>query len=360
MRSRLPYLVALCLMTVVGCSSGPPPGRVEPVDRATIAAARAPVAVNRGSLVQTVTALSHDSMAGRFTGSPEAAKAAEFLAARLAEYGFRPAGDSGFFQRVPLKVVPLPDGRLRYDYYPSLRALRQLPPDQQLVALNVVGIIQGSDEELAEALVIGAYYDHLGVRRPINGDSIYNGADGNASGVAVALEMARDLAAGPRPRRSVVILFTAAEKLNFAGVRFYAEQPAAPLQATAAGLFLELLGRPDPELEPGKLWLAGDERSTVWDILDDADVAVEPDPRLEMDFFDRMESVILAQRGVPSHTLSSYGLHGDYSMPTDEAGGIDFDHLARVTEAAVRSARVLANGPRPVFYPGARPRRTDF
>ncbi len=359
MSRQLVVFVVLAFL-VGACGAGPKPIRPDPVDQVTLAAARAPVAVNRADLVATVATLSHDSMAGRFTGSPEAAQAASYLAGKLAEYGFEPAGDSGFYQRVPLKVVELPDGRLRYDYYPSLRALRQLPADQQLVGLNVVARLPGSDQELAQAIVIEAYYDHLGVRRPINGDSIYNGADGNASGVSVALEIARDLASGQRPRRTVVVLFTVGEKLDFAGARFYAEQPAAPLQATAAALSLELVGRPDPELEPGQLWLAGEDRTTLWDIIDDAGVDLELDPRPDLDFFSRMESVILAQRGVPSHTLSSYGMHGDYSMPSDEAGGLDYDHLAQVAETSIRVARVLANGPRPMFYPGSRPRRTDF
>ena len=83
--------------------------------------------------------------------------------------------------------------------------------------VNVVGILPGSDPELRdEAIVIGAHHDHMGVGEPVDGDSIYNGADDDASGVVAVLEIARALARGPAPRRTVVCLFSTAEEVQYA------------------------------------------------------------------------------------------------------------------------------------------------
>jgi len=333
------------LVVLAGCSSG-----------SAIKYAPAPdVPVDRVRAL--LGALSADSMEGRFTGSPGAARAARLLADELARAGVEPAGDSGFFQRVPIHVSERQDGRLRYEYYPSIEALRRLPTEQQLMAVNVVGKIPGAGGSQADtAVVIGAHFDHLGIRRPIDGDSIYNGADDDGSGVVAAVEIARALAQGPRPKRTVVIVLSTGEEIGVIGMKYYAEHPVVPLSRTVADLQIEMIGRADPKMGGrGEAWLTGFDRSTMGEILQAAKLAIRPDPRPAQDFFSRSDNIVLAQRGVPAHTLSTFGLHADYHRPSDEADRIDYPHLAAVIHTAIGAARVLADGPAPTWHPGGRP-----
>ena len=343
----LPVLGAF--LAVSGCGSSRQP------------AAIATVGVDTARLRAGMSVLAADSLQGRFTGSEGAATAARYIAGELERLGLEPAGDSGYFQRVPIQVTKRSDGRRRFESYPSVRAWRLLPPERQLMAANVVARLPGADSTNYETVVVGAHYDHLGIRRPIDGDSIYNGAD-DATGAIGALEIARVLATGPGLKRSVVFLFSTGEAIGFLGTRYYVEYPSAPLGETVAALWLENIGRPDPFVEPGVAWITGDDRTDLGRLLEDADldIEVEPDPRPEQQLYLRTESVVLAERGVPAHTLSSFGLHDDWHEPSDEIETIDFDHFGQVVATAIEIVRYLATGVPPMWYRGGRPTHSDF
>jgi Zn-dependent M28 family amino/carboxypeptidase len=203
---------------------------------------------------------------------------------------------------------------------------------------------------------VGAHYDHLGVGRAVGGDSIYNGADDDASGTVAVLEIARALARGPAPRRTVVFFLATGEELGMLGTRWYLQHPVVPLDSTVAGFFVEMIGRPDSLAGGlGRAWLTGYERSTVGQMLADAGVPLVPDPRPAQNFFERSDNTPFARMGVPAHVISSFNLHGDYHRPSDEADRIDYAHMARVIDAAIHGTRVLADGPRPRWNPGGRP-----
>lgn len=300
-------------------------------------------------------ALAHDSMAGRRTGTPGAAMAARFLEAELARYGVQPAGEPGFRQAVPLARVEvggrtrlvLPSETVSFDTLPEGAVL----PDE----VNVVGIIPGSDPELAgEAVVLGAHFDHVGVGLPVDGDSIYNGADDDASGTVAVLEIARALARTP-PRRTVVVLLSTAEEMGLLGTRWYLERPVVPLDRTVADFQIEMIARPDSLAGGlGRGWLTGYERTTMGDQLAEAGSPIVPDPRPEMRFFFRSDNLPFAVLGIPAHTLSSYNLHDDYHAPSDEAGLADYAHMAALVDAAEQAVRFLADGPTPTWKEGGR------
>jgi Peptidase family M28 len=299
---------------------------------------------------EIVGVLAADSLQGRRTGTPGSARASRFLAERMQRYGLEPAGDSGYFQRVTYEVGQGPEGE----------TLRLAHPDsadsaQRVVDYNLVGLIRGTDPALrSEAVVLGAHFDHVGVGKPVEGDSIYNGADDDASGVATVLAAARALAKDP-PKRTVVVLLTSGEEFGVLGTQWYLERPGFPLDSTVADLQVEMVGRPDTLVGAGKLWLTGFERSTMGEALDGAGIPVVADPRPEFRFFERSDNIVFALRGIPAHTLSSYGMHRDYHQPSDEVERIDFDHLTRAADLVTRAARVVADGPRPSWKPGGRP-----
>jgi hypothetical protein len=297
-------------------------------------------------------ALADDSMEGRGTATVGGDRAATFIADRMREYGLVPAGDSGYFQRVPLAVSTGPKGERRLALASNAET-----PEATVRGTNVVGIVSGTDPALRDqAVLIDAHYDHLGIGPAVGGDSIYNGADDDASGVVAVLGAARALAAGPAPRRTVIFLATTGEEVGLLGTRWYLDHPVVPLDRLVANLEIEMIGRPDSLAGgPGKGWLTGFERSTMGGRLATAGIPVGPDPRPEQRFFERSDNIAFARRGIPAHTLSSYGMHADYHTPDDEVARVDLDHLARMVDAAARAARVLADGEAPTWYPGGRP-----
>ena len=330
--------VLVCL-TACGRPAGPPPPPA-PVPAA-------------GEVREIVTVLAADSMEGRRTGTPGSARAARFLAERMRSIGLEPRGDSSYFQRVPYEVVRGPDGEtLRL---PGTRGTDSATVER-VIDYNLIGVIRGTDSTLRDqAVVLGAHFDHVGIGRPVQGDSIYNGADDDASGVAAVLAAARTLAAAP-PRRTVIILLTSGEEFGVLGTQWYADRPVFPLSGTIAGLQVEMVGRPDSLAGgPGKLWLTGYERSTVGQTLTAAGLPVVPDPRPSFRFFERSDNIVFALRGIPAHTLSSFGMHSDYHEPSDEVDRIDFAHLEQAAGYVARATRVLADGPAPAWHIGGRP-----
>jgi hypothetical protein len=285
--------------------------------------------VTEAAVRRELTALADDSMEGRGTATAGGARAARFIAAELERAGIAPAGDSGYFQRVPTR-----------------RGL----------AVNVVGIVRGSSPARRDsAVVVAAHYDHLGIGRPVGGDSIYNGADDDASGVVTVLQVAAALAHS-NPERTLVFLLTTGEEVGLLGTRRYLEAPVVTLDRTVAELEVEMIGRPDSLAGgAGRAWLTGYERSTMGDMLRAAGSPIVPDPRPDQHFFERSDNIAFARRGIPAHTLSSFNLHQDYHTPADDVSRVDFAHMTAVIRAAVSAVRELANGAAPAWKPGGRP-----
>ncbi|HLA89782.1 MAG TPA: M20/M25/M40 family metallo-hydrolase, partial [Gemmatimonadaceae bacterium] len=224
---------------------------------------------------------------------------------------------------------------------------------------NVVGIIEGSDSELrSEVVLVDAHYDHLGVRTPVPPatDSIFNGADDDASGTTAVIEIARAIKAGPAPRRTLVFLATTGEEVGLLGTNWFIANPARPLSQMVANLEIEMINRPDSLAGgPGKAWLTGYERSTMGDFFAAAGLPIGPDKRPEQNFFMRSDNIAFARMGVPAHTLSSFDLHDDYHRANDEVGLANFEHMAAVINAGVSAVRILADGKKPEWYPGCKP-----
>ncbi|NNF14405.1 MAG: M20/M25/M40 family metallo-hydrolase [Gemmatimonadetes bacterium] len=309
-------------------------------------------------LERLLSTLAADSMEGRRTGTPGAHRAARFLAAELQSYGVEPAGDDAFFQRIPLARVAVTSAGSTFE---RLRLASDdldfdtLPPDRIVdTEVNVVGVVRGTDPDVAdEAVVVGAHYDHVGIGAAVDGDSIYNGADDDASGSVAVLEIARAFASGQAPRRTIVFLLSTGEEMGLLGTRWYLEDPVIPLERTVADLQIEMIGRPDSLAGGfGHAWLTGYERTTIGHQLAAAGSPIVPDPRPEQNFFFRSDNIAFARLGIPAHTLSSFNLHADYHRPSDEVAAIDFDHMAALVEASIEAVRFLADGPTPGWVEG--------
>ena len=247
---------------------------------------------------------------------------------------------------------------------------------KRVAAPNVAGILEGRDPKLRDEYVVySAHWDHLGVGAPDKtGDTIYNGAVDNASGVASVLAIAEALTKLPpaqRPRRSSLFLFPTAEEQGLLGAEWYSKHPLVPVEKTAANVNLDsmnVLGTTHDFIPLGA------ERSTLNAIVEavarDRGMRVSPDARPEQGSFYRSDHFPFAKVGIPSISLKE----GDdyvgrpkgwgeqqfkayntahYHQPSDEySDSWDFRGMIQEAEIAMEIGRRVADAEQmPHFNP---------
>ena len=203
----------------------------------------------------------------------------------------------------------------------------------RMTAPLVVGLLRGSDPRLRDELVVvSAHLDHLGVGNPAaNGDSIYNGADDNASGVAVMLAVARELRAGGKtPRRSVLFIATSGEESGFWGSDFFVGSADTPVERMVANINVDGVGRPawtDSVAVLGGAWSTLGDAALV--AARKANVGIAPSfaPHAR---YAQSDHYSFARRGIPSVHVYSGKLHPYYHSPDDQIDVIDFPWLTRL------------------------------
>jgi Zn-dependent M28 family amino/carboxypeptidase len=284
--------------------------------------------------------LASDALQGRGSGTHDELVAASYLASELRLFGISPAGDNGgYIQNVSGEFNFFREGKKAWN------------------TRNVLGILPGRDPGLKnEVILLTAHLDHLGVGQPVNGDNIYNGADDDASGCVAVLQIARSLASGERPRRSVLFVFFGSEETGGQGNQYFLQHSPVPVSSIVANLEFEMIGRPDPAVKPDQLWLTGYERSNLGPELARHGAKLVADPHPEQHFFQRSDNYALAKQGVIAHTVSSFGLHKDYHRPSDDVQHIDFIHMQQAIESMLPPIDWLANSDfKPQWAEGKKP-----
>jgi hypothetical protein len=300
--------------------------------------------------------LASDELHGRGSATRDEHIAALFAAAQFQALGLVPGGDAGsFIQRVQLPS-PLPP-RVQ-------QRLSHFEDTPRTETWNAIAILRGAASaanQPGEAILLSAHLDHLGVGPAnANGDSIYNGADDDASGTAAVLALARALSEGARPRRTVVFALFGSEEIGGFGDAGFLAHPPIPLTSIVANLEFEMIGRPDPAIRAtagaDALWLAGFDRSDLGPELARHGAPLVADPHPSENFFQRSDNFALARQGIIAHTVSSFGLHKDYHQPSDDLAHIDFDHLVRAIASMSAPIEWLANTTwKPAWNRGGRP-----
>lgn len=223
---------------------------------------------------------------------------------------------------------------------------------------NAVGKLTGTDSKLsAEVVLLSAHMDHLGVRENAPGeDKIFNGADDDASGCVAVLELARVLAEGRRPKRTIYFAFFGSEEAGGFGSKYFANTLPFPKENLAANLQFEMIGRPDAKVAAEELWLTGYDRSNLGAELAKQGAKLVADPHPKENFFQRSDNYTLAAQGIVAHTVSSFGLHTDYHKASDEIKTIDFNHMTRSINSMVKPVQWLVNSSfKPSWYEGKKP-----
>lgn len=233
----------------------------------------------------------------------------------------------------------------------------QAAPEQTQQTWNAIGILRGSDPQLAqEVVLLSAHLDHLGIGAPVEGDEIYNGADDDASGTTAVLEMARVLGSGEKPKRTVVFALFGSEEKGGVGSNWFLEHPPVPLASIVVNLEFEMIGRADPAVKPDELWLTGWDRSNLGPALAQHGAKLVGDPHPEQNFFQRSDNIVLAKKGVVAQTVSSYGLHPQYHRPSDDLAHIDWTHMETAIGSMIAPVEWLVNADfKPEWLPGKKP-----
>ncbi len=215
---------------------------------------------------------------------------------------------------------------------------------------NVVAMIRGSDPELRdEYIVYSAHFDHVGVGIPDESeDSIYNGADDNASGTAVLLETAAAFAAlEVPPARSVIVLAVSGEEKGLLGSQYYSENPTVPIEDIIMNINLDMVGRNHPDTVIG----IGRQYTNLGPLTDrvlrehpDIGFTVIEDPVPEEQGFFRSDHLHFVNKDIPAIFFSAGFDHEDYHKPSDEVHLIDSDKAARVGRMVFHLGALVAGG----------------
>jgi acetylornithine deacetylase/succinyl-diaminopimelate desuccinylase-like protein len=240
----------------------------------------------------------------------------------------------------------------------------QLAADLQVetsAAPNVIGIVPGSDSRLRdEYVLLSAHMDGLGVGRPVDGDSIYNGADDNASGTAAVLEVAEALASlDQSPRRSIIFLLVSGEEKGLLGSSWFVEHPPIRLEQVIANLNIDMVGRNWRDT----IAVIGKPYSTLGALIDsvaaahpEIDITTVGDRWPAEGFFFRSDHFNFARKGIPAVFFFN-GVHEDYHLPSDEADKILAGKAARIARLIYEVTLALANADQPPSWDEAVRRR---
>ena len=322
-------------------------------------------------LKQSVEYLASDELQGRAPGTEGIDKAADYIAKRMAKTGLKTGLLNGSsYQMFYFRIMNYEDeqrfslpGMFRYvaDRL-SDSLLKPDPPPNPPVKnespgnatkpvnaptrmKNVVAMLEGVGPKAEETLVIGAHYDHLGMRKTSNGQMlVFHGANDNASGVAVMLEVAEMLAHRQKklPRRIVFVAFSG-EESGLLGSFYYVNHPAVPLAKTIAMINLDVVGR----MQSDVVVTIGTSTSPM--LAKMTDKAVEQHKLTLLEF----PSVVAGSDHMPFYSqripvvfLLTHGGRGDYHRPSDMADTLNYPGMRKIAQITADLAVDLAEADR--------------
>ena len=269
--------------------------------------------------------LASDEMEGRMTGTPGIEKAAQYI--------------ENEFKRIGLTTFEgLDSYRQTFTFTPRRST-------NEITTANIIGVLEGKSKK-DEYIIISAHYDHLGIRKPIAGDSIYNGANDDASGVTGVLALAEYFKNVGNERTIVFTAFTA-EEMGLVGSTHFGKGIDA--NKFVAGINLEMIGK-TPSFGPNTAWLTGFERSDFGKIvqknLEGTGYQLFPDPYTNFNLFFRSDNASLARLGVPSHTFSTTAIDvdKDYHKPSDEAETLNMTVITQTIQAVAKGTKSIIDG----------------
>ena len=231
---------------------------------------------------------------------------------------------------------------------------------------NVVAVYEGSDPTLkSEYVAVGAHYDHVGIgNADKNGDKIFNGADDDGSGTVAVLAIAEALAKGPRPKRSILLVWHTGEEKGLWGSEWVTDHPVVPLNQIITQLNIDMIGRSkkagdtDPRNAnlsgPDEIYVIGSkmmstELGELSEKVNQSYLKLRfnykyDDPNDPERFFFRSDHYNYARKGIPIIFYFD-GVHEDYHRQSDHPDKIDYEKMEKVTRTIFAKMWKLANQP---------------
>jgi Zn-dependent M28 family amino/carboxypeptidase len=272
-------------------------------------------------------ALASDEMEGRETGTPGIEKAAVYIENELKRIGLTTFQDLESYRQTFI----FQNRRIKKD----------------ITASNIIGVLEGRSKK-DEFVIISAHYDHLGIRQKEGQlDSIYNGANDDASGVTGVLTLAEFFKNKGTNERTIIFVAFTGEEMGLIGSTHFGKGIDA--RKYVAGINIEMIGK-TPSFGPNTAWLTGFERSDFGKIiqrnLKGTGYQLFPDPYQNFNLFFRSDNASLARLGVPSHTFSTtpIDVDKDYHQVSDEATTLNMTLITQTIQAVSKGTESIING----------------
>ncbi|MET0393372.1 MAG: M28 family peptidase [Chitinophagaceae bacterium] len=216
---------------------------------------------------------------------------------------------------------------------------------QQQLA-NVVGILPGKSRK-DEYVIFSGHYDHIGIGKPVNGDSIYNGANDDAAGTTSVILLANYFKKLGNNERTIIFAAFTAEEIGGYGSQYFSRQfdPAK----VVAMFNIEMIGT-ESKWGRNSAYITGYEKTDMGTILQESlkgsGFTFHPDPYPDQQLFYRSDNATLARLGVPAHTISTSKMDNEpnYHKVSDEVQTLDMDNLAQITRAIAISSVSIVSG----------------
>ena len=285
-------------------------------------------------MMKDVRFLASEELQGRGLGSEGLEKAAEYIVEQFKKAGLQPGGDNQSFFQEWQEVI---------DDKGNKGSVK-----------NIIGIIPGTKPEFAgQSVLVTAHYDHLGLGWPDarsgNKGKIHPGADDNASGVAVMLELARTLAKALKPDRTIIFVAFTAEESGLKGSKHYVKtMKTYPAKKIIGVLNLDTVGR----LKDNKLLVLGSNSAKEWKfIFMGAGYVTGVEAEMVTQDLDASDQVSFIRAGIPGVQFFS-GAHRDYHSPGDTADKIDVPGMIKVATFVREAIVYLAEREEPLTFTG--------
>ncbi|HRH47715.1 MAG TPA: M28 family peptidase [Panacibacter sp.] len=211
---------------------------------------------------------------------------------------------------------------------------------------NIVGVLPGKSKP-DEYVIFSGHYDHLGIGKPIKGDSLYNGANDDAAGTTAVIMLAKYFKALHNNERTIIFTTFTAEEIGGFGSQYFSKQ-LDPLKVMAM-FNIEMIGT-ESKWGANSAYITGYEKSDMGAILqknlEGSSFTFYPDPYTEEQLFYRSDNATLARKGVPAHTISTSKMDNEpnYHKPSDEIGTLNLNNMAEIIKAIAISAKGIVSG----------------
>ena len=232
------------------------------------------------------------------------------------------------------------------DEMPENQEIKQTVNSEEFEMFNVAAVLPGKSKP-DEYVVISCHYDHIGILPAVEGDSIANGADDDASGTTAMIELARYYKKLNNNERTIIFVAFTAEEIGMFGSKYFSNN--IDPEKVVAMINIEMIGK-DSKFGPNSLYITGYKASNLGQLMQEnlkgSAFTFHPDPYTTQNLFYRSDNAVLAALGVPAHTFSTSQIDKDqyYHTVKDEVSTLDINNIKSSIEAIATGAIGIING----------------